>query len=141
MRREFEDLFVFLTNNLRDYGRLILDSEQFTDAYYIEGNYLETTFSIEPTKNGLSLSLKRSDDSNEAYLAMLISQFKKEEALVSYSIVDTTGERDKTRVYEWTHDLDRIEELKNDSEDRGTFKITDIKYSKDNVKVKQLQRH
>ena len=45
-REEFEDLFVFLTNNLRDYGRLILDNEQFTDSFYIQGNYLDTIFTI-----------------------------------------------------------------------------------------------
>ena len=137
-REEFEDLFVFLTNNLRDYGRLILDNEQFTDSFYIQGNYLDTLFTIEPEGKGIALSLKRSDDASEAYLVNWISQFKNEDALVSYSIVDTNHYIGKTRVYEWTQDLDRVEELKNDKEDRYPFEITDIKSTKNNCRKLQI---
>ena len=139
-REEFENLFVFLTNHLRDYGRIIFEYDQFVDDFYIQGNYLDTIFTVDSIKGGISLSLKNSDDLADEYLSKLIEQFRKEKELVSYSIVDINGCVGTTRVHEWTNDLDRINELKSDKEDRYPFKITDLKYDKKKIKVKQLKR-
>ena len=138
-KEEFEDLFVFLTNILRDYGRIYYEYDQFVDDFYIKGNYQLTEFEINPLKGGLSLTLKKGDDNSEAYLTRLISQFKKEDELVSYTVEDSTGFVETYHIHEWTTDPDRIEELKNASINDHPLRITNIKYSEN--KCKKLRQN
>ena len=119
---DYQNVFVFLVERLRDGGRINLESDEFIDAYYIEGNYKGMEFAIDGINKGMALSFKNGDENSQKYLVGLLGDFQNETPLLTYSIKDSKDPNKNIKVYEWTNRKERIDELS------ATYDIKDSTY-------------
>ncbi len=131
LREEYENLFLFLRNNLKLGVRIDLDVDEYTDVYYLSGKMRGTEFTIDIIDGDLSVSIKNGGNLRDAYLEDVLSEYKKERPSVQYFVRDITNPHRMIRVFEWTDKLERVDALINNTTLEYPFFVTGVELLKD----------